>query len=225
MEQLSLRFLNSKESLSDSISRTAGKPVDLTITDNSASLLSLRTKGNLAVLRMHWMFLNACDEVIREIAHFVKGRRGRTPLIRKFITENRNCLRKKVRAPRRTVLRTMGRLHDLKEIFESVNKAYFGNEIKSSIGWGKQESRRLVRKRTLGSYCRHTDTIRISPVLDRQTVPGYFVEFVVYHEMLHSAMKEEKKNGRRSVHPPEFRRRERLFRYYEKARAWEKRHW
>ena len=225
MEQLSLRFLNNKESLSDYLSQVSGKPVVLTVTDNSTSLLSVKTKGSSVAVRIHWMFLNAGEEVVREIAHFVKSRRGGTPFIRRFIRENRICLKKKARRSSRSVLRTEGRFHDLRDIFDNINHTYFHDDIKSVMGWGKQEARRLVRKRTLGSYCRHTDTIRISPVLDRKNVPRYFIEFVVYHEMLHSAMKEEKKNGRRSVHPPEFRKRERLFRDYEKAVAWEKRHW
>ncbi len=225
MEQLSLRFLNSKESLSDYLSQVSGKPLVLTVTDNSRSLLSVKTKGSSIAVRIHWMFLNAGEEVLREIAHFVKSRGGRTPFIRRFIRENRICLKKKARRSSRSVLRTEGRFHDLRDIFDKINHTYFHGDIKSVMGWGKQEARRLVRKRTLGSYCRHTDTIRISPVLDRKGVPRYFIEFVVYHEMLHSVMKEEKKNGRRLVHPPEFRKRERLFRDYEKAVAWEKRHW
>jgi hypothetical protein len=225
MEQLSLRFLNNKDSLSDYLSQVSGKPVVLTVTDNSASLLSVRTKGSSIAVRMHWMFLNAGEEVLKEIAHFVKSRRGRTPFISRFIRENQVCLKKKPRRCRQSVLRTEGRFHDLGDIFDNINLTYFHGAIGSAIGWGRQEARRLVRKRTLGSYCRHTETIRISPVLDRKDVPRYFIEFVVYHEMLHSAMKEEKKNGRRSVHPPEFRKRERLFRDYEEAVAWEKRHW
>ena len=225
MEQLSLSFLNSKDSLSDYLSHVSEKPVVLTVTDNATSLLSIRTKGSSIAVRMHWMFLNAGEEVIEEIAGFIKSRRGRTPLIRRFIRENRICLEKKARRSRQSVLRTEGRFHDLRDIFDNINHTYFHGNIESVIGWGKQHARRLVRKRTLGSYCRHTDAIRISPVLDKKNVPRYFVEFVVYHEMLHSVMKEEKKNGRRSVHPPEFRKRERLFREHEKAVAWEKRHW
>jgi hypothetical protein len=171
---------------------------------------------------MHWMFLNAGEEIIREIAGFIKTRKGRTPLIRKFIGENRAFLKKKERPVSRLSLRTEGKFHDLKEIFDKLNRGYFNGKINAFIGWGKQHSRRLVRKRTLGSYCRHGNTIRISPVLDGKNVPRYFLEFVVYHEMLHSDMKEEKKNGRRLVHPPEFKTREQLFREYEKATAWEK---
>jgi len=223
MFQLRLQFLHSIDTLADCFEDMTGKPVSLTITDNAASLLSIKTKGDSFSVRMHWMFLNAGEEIIREIAGFIKTRKGRTPLIRKFIGENRAFLKKKERPASRTNLRTKGRFYDLKEILDNLNHKYFNGKVTAFIWWGKQHSRRLVRKRTLGSYCRHGNTIRISTVLDGKNVPRYFLEFVVYHEMLHSDMKEEKKNGRRLVHPPEFQRRERLFREYEKAEAWEKR--
>lgn len=223
MFQLRLQFLHSKDTLADCLEDMTGNPVSLTVTDNAASLLSIRTKGDSVSVRMHWMFLNAGEDVIREIAGFIGTRKGRTPLIRKFIGENRAFLKKKDRPAGRPNLRTEGRFHNLKEIFDNLNHEYFKGNITAIIGWGKQHARRLVRKRTLGSYCRHGNTIRINPVLDGKNVPRYFLEFVVYHEMLHSDMKEEKKNGRRLVHPPEFQKRERLFREYEKAAAWEKR--
>jgi hypothetical protein len=222
MVQLRLQFLHSKDTLADCLEDMTGKPVSLTITDNAASLLSIRTKGNSVSVRMHWMFLNAGEEVIREVAGFIKIRKGRTPLIRKFIGENLAFLKKKERTASRTSLQTEGKFYDLKEIFDNLNHEYFKGNSTAFIGWGKHRARRPARKRTLGSYCRHGNTIRISPVMDGKNVPRYFLEFVVYHEMLHGDMKEEKKNGRRLVHPPEFKRRERLFREYEKAAAWEK---
>jgi predicted metal-dependent hydrolase len=80
-----------------------------------------------------------------------------------------------------------------------------------------------VRKRTLGSYSRNGSIIRINPVLDRKSVPQFYIEFVLYHEMLHADMGLCEKNGRRVVHSGGFRDRERLFRRYRKALAWEKR--
>jgi len=53
-------------------------------------------------------------------------------------------------------------------------------------------------------------------------VPRYFIEFVVYHEMLHADMGTEEHEGRRSIHSREFRKRERLFEDYERAMAWER---
>jgi predicted metal-dependent hydrolase len=61
-------------------------------------------------------------------------------------------------------------------------------------------------------------------MLDRRNIPGFFIRYIVYHEMLHGMMKEERKNGRRLLHSPAFRRRERMFGEYEKAVAWEKKY-
>lgn len=223
MFQFSLQFSNSKDSIKDSLEKITGKSISLTLTDNSTNLLSMRTKGNSVSVRMHWMFLNADEEVIREMASFIKTRKGRTPLIRKFISENQTCLKKREQNPRQLSIRTQGRFHNLREILDDLNNEYFGGRISASISWGKGDARRAVRKRTLGSYWGHTDTVRINPVLDRRNVPRYFIRYIVYHEMLHSDLKEERKNGRRSVHTSEFRKKERLFKDYEKAVSWERR--
>lgn len=168
------------------------------------------------------MFLNAGDEIIREITDFIKTRKGRTPLTRKFIGENQPSLRTIKHISRQPDITALGRFHDLKKIFDDLNNEYFEERITSSINWGKQSSRRLVRKRLLGSYCGHTNTIRINPVLDRKKTPLYFIKYVVYHEMLHSTVRAVRKNGRRLVHNSEFRKRERLFKEYEKAMSWER---
>ncbi len=95
--------------------------------------------------------------------------------------------------------------------------------INAAITWGAKSPRWAVRKRTLGSYSERSNTIRINPVLDRKTVPRYYVAFVVYHEMLHAAIGLLLQGKRRSVHSREFRKRERLFKDYERAVAWERR--
>jgi predicted metal-dependent hydrolase len=214
--------LNSKDTLKDYLENMTRKSVSLTLTDNSTSLLSIRTKGNLVSVRMHWMFLNADDEVIREMASFIKTRKVRTPLIRQFISENQTCLKKREQNSRQLSIRTQGRFHNLREIFDDLNNEYFEGKITAAISWGKENARRAVRNRMLGSYCGRSNAIRINPVLDRRNVPSYFIRYVVYHEMLHSDVEEERKNGRRSVHTSKFRKLERLFKDYEKAVSWEK---
>jgi len=221
MVQFSLQFSNNKDTLRDYLEKITGKSISLTLTDNSTSMLSIRTKGNSVSVRMHWMFLDAPDEVINEIAGFIKTRKGRTHLISKFISENRTCLKKRKRNFRQLSIHVQGRFHNLREIFDDLNAEYFGGRITASISWGKRNARRAVSRRTLGSYCVHTGNIRINPVLDRRNVPCYFIRYIVYHEMLHSALKEERKNGRRSLHTSEFRKKERLFKDYEKAVSWE----
>lgn len=221
--QMDLLFSHSRDSLASYFEKETGKAVSLTITDNSTSMIFVKTKGDLISLRLHRMFLNAGDEVIREIAAFVKRRKGGTPLVRDFIRKNQNSLENKNRSSRKVAIRTRGRYHDLQEIFGLVNNQYFGGKIKASISWGKNIPRWAVRKRTLGSYSHQTNTIWINLVLDRKNIPRYVVKFIVYHEMLHCDIPVEKKKGKRLVHSPEFKKRERLFEHYERVVSWEKR--
>lgn len=222
MFQFKLHFFNTRNSLQGYLERMTGKPVSLVLTDNATSLISIRRKGNLVSVRMHWMFLNAGDEVIREIACFIKTSRGKTPHIKKFIRENQTCLKEREPKYRQTRICTQGRFHNLREIFNALNSEYFRGKITASITW-RRGNKHAVKKRTLGSYSRYTNTILINSVLDRKNVPLYFIRYVVYHEMLHSVMEENMENGRRSVHTSEFRKRERLFEDYERAASWEKR--
>jgi hypothetical protein len=219
VEQLSLPLTRDIVRLGDYFQTVAGRPVALIITDNATSMLSIRDRGKTVIMRLHRMFLDAGDDVIGEITHFLTRRRGNTPLLRRFLRENRHRIRRS--APRRPALRSEGKCHDLEEVFRLLNTQYFDNRVLSSITWGARSTRYAARQRTLGSYSRHVDTIRIHPVLDRKSVPRYFVEFVVYHEMLHADMGTNEKNGRRSVHSKEFRDREKLFRHFTKAVAWE----
>src|SRR4030067_243691 len=78
MFQMSLQFSGNKDTLKDYLEKMTGKRISLFVTDNYSNLLSIRKKGNSASVRMHWMFLNAGDEVIREVADFIKKRQGRT---------------------------------------------------------------------------------------------------------------------------------------------------
>lgn len=218
-EQLSLPLSHSEESFRDYLEKITGKSISLKITDNSTSMISLRTKGRIVYVRLHRMFLNAGNDVIEEIAGFIKNRKGRTPLIRGFIKQNSNCLKK---PPKKLSIKTRGKYYDLSEIYAKVNSEYFNGRISAFITWGTKSPKYAVRKRTLGSYSSYTNTIRINPILDKKSVPRYFIEFIVYHEMLHADMDVETRNGRRSVHSREFKRREKLFKHYERVVAWEK---
>jgi len=217
--------LNNKDTMRDSLEKMTGRPVSLTITDNATSLLLIRTKPDLVSVRMHWMFLKAGDDIIGEMSGFIKKRKIRTPLIRKFIHENRACIKvRDCNSNPPVIIRTQGRFHDLREMFVALNNAYFGGRVSASISWGKRNRRRIVQKRILGSYNGHGNAIRINPVLDKRNVPGFFIRYIIYHEMLHSIVKEEKKNGRRLLHSAAFREREQLFGEYEIAVAYEKKH-
>ncbi|MEJ2697253.1 MAG: SprT-like domain-containing protein [Candidatus Sulfobium sp.] len=220
-EQVALPFERDEKALQHHLQHALGERISLTVTDNSTSMISSCRKKGVLFVRLHGMFLTADVHVIDEIVKFLRNSRCKTPLIRRYIKENSGLL--KARPPRTVSVKTQGRHHDLSEIFSRLNDDYFGGGISARITWGtRKRGRAAVRLRTLGSYSRHTHTIRINPVLDSKSVPRYFVEFVLYHEMLHADVGTEKKGGRRIVHSRSFREREMLFADYERALAWEK---
>ncbi|MGD1075218.1 MAG: SprT-like domain-containing protein, partial [Thermodesulfovibrionales bacterium] len=174
----------------------------------------------LLSLRLHHMFLEAGSDILNEIAEFMKRPKGKTPLLRKFVRQNSNRLPE--RRPRKMRLKTEGKHFDLQAIYDSLNRDHFGGGVSCCITWGVRTPRPAVKKRTLGSYSSQTNTIRVNPLLDKRTIPRYFIEFVVYHEMLHADMDTRKKTARRLVHSKEFRLREKAYEQYEKAVAWER---
>ncbi len=62
------------------------------------------------------------------------------------------------------------------------------------------------------------NTIVISRIFDRPSVPRYAVEYLVYHEMLHLKHPVRLRGSRRCVHPRQFQAEEKLFPELERAR-------
>ena len=131
---------------------------------------------------------------------------------------------------RRLSLCPVGEVLDLREIAADLNQRYFEGRLKVRISWGKAAGEnahpasncRRTRSASLqlGSYSYEDRLIRIHRVLDRPSVPRYVVESVVYHELLHADLPPVTRSGRRYFHTPEFRRRERCFRHFERADCW-----
>jgi predicted SprT family Zn-dependent metalloprotease len=116
--------------------------------------------------------------------------------------------------PRGKPLKTQGRIYDLGTMFEAVNRRYFNNKVVCSIGWGRQgKAKRGARSRMIrfGSYSRLENVIRINPVLDTESVPAEFVEYIVFHEMLHAAMPSVENGMKRMHHHRAYRLLERRF--------------
>lgn len=217
--QMKLPLFFDEYSLRHYLEKTAGRTVSLTLTENSSSMISVKIHGRSVSLRLHRMFLSAEISVLAEIAEMIKNKKGKTPHISRFIKNNAVGIERK---PKRLKINAHGKFYNLLEIYDSLNKDYFNSRVSARITWGAKSPRRAVRRRTLGSYFKDDGMIRINPVLDSGKVPRYYIEYVVYHEMLHADMDTEAASGRRSVHSKEFKRRERLFKHYEKALSLEK---
>ena len=117
-----------------------------------------------------------------------------------------------------------GRYFNLKEIFHKLNARYFRNRLRDyTITWGRKRKERPREYFVFGSIQEEDRIIRIHPLLDARFVPRWFLEYVIYHEMLHSVMPDEydRKRRRRIVHTEKFLERERRYPAYRRARKWE----
>ena len=219
-QQLDLPFAHDEHTLKDRLQKLTGRDLCLVITDNATTMLSVRKKAENITVRLHKMFLHAGADVCLEVANFISKGRSNGQNIRSFIRQNRHFLKQK--SPVKLKSRVTGEHYCLQTIYDSLNSEYFDGAISAPITWGRSRSQKRVKMRTMGSYNAETGTIRINPLLDKITVPAYFLEFVVYHEMLHAYLGIKTRNGRRSIHPREFRLHEKKFRHYEKAMEWER---
>lgn len=196
------------------IEKALNQKVDVKITKNKTSLISAKKKNDCySTIRIHQIFLKADDTIIEEIINFLKNPSKKSLLLKSFIHQNSHLI-----TPKRAILNPLGKFYNLSEIFCKINKIYFNNTIKSGITWSSKTKRHTVKKRIMGCYDNFTDTIRINAILDDLKTPLYYIEFVVFHEMLHAFL--GKKNGR--WHSKEFREQEKTFLHYEEALLWEK---
>lgn len=110
---------------------------------------------------------------------------------------------------------TRGQTYDLEKVFHRVNTTYFGGKMaRPKLMWN-----RVLTTSRMGHYDLFRDVVMVSITLDAPDVPEYVVDYVMYHELLHKQMGVTINNGRRNVHPPEFRAAERRFQQYAQARA------
>jgi hypothetical protein len=226
--QLSLSFedapLWDAGSLEAALRREAAREVELTLTENRSVLLSFRRRGATVLLRLHRMFLHAPLAVIAALARNIR-RHGPAAdgEVRRFMNENLHRVR---RTPRELPpLVTRGRVHDLGEVFADLNDRCFGGRMHLPITWGRGVGRARRSGLTFGSYDPVLALIRIHPVLDRPTVPRFFLESVVHHEMLHHQMGGvSDRAGRTVYHTRAFREAEARFPHHRAALAWEKEH-
>nr|WP_225412112.1 hypothetical protein [Stigmatella hybrida] len=200
--------------------------VAIEIHDNTHTMLTFQRQRALWRLRLHHMFLAAPDDVLQALAEFVREGDAEASLrLDRFIERNKAYIRRVSPAQMRKRLRLdpVGRHHDLGRIFERLNERYFESRISAAITYGPAPRVKGPRKSIkMGSYSADSKVIRIHPALDQPVVPRYFVEWIVFHEMLHNVYRARRgEDGRRCVHPPEFMEHERRFHDFKRAQAWE----
>ncbi|MBN2371156.1 MAG: hypothetical protein JXO72_11790 [Vicinamibacteria bacterium] len=207
--------------LESMLSLECGRPVEIVFTENRSVLLSFRKTGKMIRLRLHRIFLHAPIDVLRALARSVRRRGLHDGVVRRFMNENLHHVRKSTR--KLPPLKTAGRFHDLRQIRDRLRDRFFGGGLKVPITWGRGIGSGRRGRLTFGSYDPVLGIIRIHPVLDRQDVPLYFIESVVYHELLHHLLGGVvDAAGRTIYHSKAFRSAEERFPWQRQALAWEK---
>jgi hypothetical protein len=223
MEQLEFSWRD-ETALRRALERLTGYKVALTVTDNTSTMMTVkrdRTNGDLN-LRIHRMFLQADPSVIRALGDWVKRPRSGESgaVIDEFIRKHRHLIRRRRRSSDNLV--TEGLHHDIRAMYDLLNRKFFNGAVTAGITWGRMPPPRRRRSIRFGSYTAEDRLIRIHPLLDQDFVPEYFVRYIVFHEMLHAYLGLGRaSNGRRCVHGPEFQRCERAYPDYHKAVAWQ----
>jgi hypothetical protein len=122
-----------------------------------------------------------------------------------------------------------GKHHDLGALARGLLQREFAGDFRPEEGlpaitWGRRGPSRTRNSLRLGSFDANPRLVRIHPVLDQESIPAWFVRFVLFHELLHAVHPPERGDDNRWVHHgPLFRRRERAYVDFERAIAWEKR--
>lgn len=189
---------------------------------NRSVMVSYSANSEPPVLRIQQIFSNAPKEVIVEIAKMVESKRKRSwpKVVNLFVSKNQDFLREGSETKaRHTSLETRGKVYDLADYFERLNRKYFEGKIQSRLGWMNVRVQRRVSIK-LGSYSEETDVIRLHPALDNKKVPEYVIESILHHEMTHAKIKTSKVNGRRVIHGDEFYKELAGYPNHDKADKW-----
>ncbi len=202
-----------------------GGKLRLKINDNRSTMLSVKWKPDYTKVSLHRMFLKAPQNVMQALACYLR-REHQTlaPAIKAYIEHHLQQLDYSHEL-NPALLQTKGRVYDLKEMYEALNREYFSVPLRLQITWFGERRRSAGKRVTFGLYHDPLRLIKINRLLDHCHFPFYFVSYVIYHEMLHYVCPSYvDANGQKQIHNKRFREREREFKYFKEAQQWVREH-
>ena len=204
------------------LSVSLGAPVVLQITDNRHRMFTAKRKGKLYRLRLHHMFLDADRGVLRALARFIQhADRRSSVLLDRFIEASSHKIRKTPRRRKPIVLEWKGKVHNLKTIYDDLNRSYFKGRLECAVTWGRSSRGQRRSSIKMGGYSYDYPLIRIHPALDQPFVPRYFVASILYHEMCHAFLHATEGKDESYRHDAKLHDLERRFPHHERAEAWQ----
>jgi len=209
--------------LCDRLQALCHRPLRIQIHENRFAYVSVQpSKSGAVVLSIHRLFLYSSTPVLQALIHFALHRDLRS---KAMIRQMAHLYFTRIQPPSPDFGKSnaQGKHIDLQVFYDQLNRSFFDGKIQVPVAWFDPPRYRTFRKITFGSYDRTIPLIRINRILDSSEVPLPFVEFIVYHEMLHTVCEARVDGrGRLWVHTPEFHRREALHPHYAFAKKWGK---
>jgi predicted metal-dependent hydrolase len=186
---------------------------------------TIRMREGKLFVRLSDLLEGAPEAVLRAIAHILLAKMYRKPIERvsaaryrryisgQDITRKAHLVRQM--RGRKRIESAQGRTYNLENIFEELNQRFFyGLLARPRMTWSRDHARHR-----LGHYDPAHNAIVVSRAFDHPRVPGYAVEYIVYHEMLHLKHPVKLRGSRRCVHSTEFQAEEKLFPHLDRAKA------
>jgi SprT-like family. len=215
--------------LQDELSRLSGKRVLLYLTDNRRRMFTAqRGPDGIVEVRLQRIFLSAPSEVVAEVGSMIANRPTERKALRRFIRDEFENARGPARPARpRARARAMpgddAHQHDLEEYARQLNATYLGNRSSAAIEWGRRNTTKGRRSIRFGYYDPAGNRIVMNRKLDSAEIPGYYVQYILFHEMLHEVLGiGERPDGKRDIHGSLFKLMEATFPDFDKAQRFEK---
>lgn len=210
-----------RRALERQLSQFIDEKVQVVMHDNRRIMISSRRRKGQLIVRLHHMFLKADPRVLRAVARFAKKPDSWSKKVVNDFIESHDHLISAANPHRIRTAKTF-KFHNLNSIFSKLNATYFDAQVDARIGYGEAGKPRHRRRRSilLGSYDPSERYITVHPALDQAQVPRVYVEYVVFHEMLHQIFPSHREAGRTIFHGPKFRNAERRFKGRREALLW-----
>jgi len=185
---------------------------------------TIRLRDGQILARLSDLLEGAPDSVLYAIAHILLAKLYRKPIAgshavryRKYVASHEIAskahLIRQIRG-RKRISSANGHRFNLEEIFDELNTLYFHGLLgKPQLTWSLSDSRS-----SLGHYDPAHNTIVVSRIFDRESIPRFALEYLLFHEMLHLKHPVKLRGSKRCVHPPEFQAEEKSFPHYEQAK-------
>ena len=207
------------------LQESVGPHLLVTLNNNRSTMLSVRWEPKCTKVSLHKMFLKAPPLVVDALAGYLKERKKKIPQsIKAFIGSHASSLdHTHLVDPKE--LSTEGKYVKLCSVYHNLNNFYFHGKLNLRITWFGDAVPKNRAKISLGLYYDSMRLVKIHRLLDNPIVPLYVIEYIVYHEMLHSVCPPDvNEEGICRVHGRKFKALERCFYRYLEAKSWLKKH-